>query len=275
MAWNGYKSLGDLKAELTMSLPLSAAIMAVEGKDDMRFWDTRKRADCYLVEGASKRNVVDSIRALDAAGGRGVLGVVDTDYDTLLGLELASTNLVATDAHDLECLLCRAKALDRLLVEYGSATKIATFETSAGHDVRTGLLKRALPFGRLRWLVAREELSFEIQVRPYVNERAWTVDEHRLLEDAQNQVGSTTALAELIARTPAADPWYVVHGKDIIEILRIGLRRVLGHLPVGVGPTELARSLRLAMADKDLAATGMWQDMRAWETRNHPYMVLP
>ena len=238
----------------------------------MRFWWSRKHEDCYVVDGEGKRNVVRGIRQLDESGHRGALGLVDRDYD--MPDELPSGNLVATDAHDLECLLCRSTALDRLLAEYGDPAKVQRFENRTGHDVRTALLQRALPFGRLRRIAARRGLSLDLRVARFTDEREWTVDESMLLATAQAQVDQPVPLSDQVAALPQADPWYTVHGKDLLEILRLGLRRTLGNLPPNVGVTQLARSLRLAMPDPDLRATGMWRDMRAWEARNAPYAVL-
>ena len=82
-------------------------------------------------------------------------------------------------------------------------------------------------------------------------------------------------LSEHVANLPQSDPWYIVDGKDLLTMLRLGLRNTLGELPATVGIEQLARSLRLAMSDADLVTTGMWQDMRNWEARNSPFLVLP
>ena len=271
----GYKSLGDLVAELKMTLAPGGAVLAVEGDDDMRFWEPRKHADCYLVDGEGKPNVVHGLRQLDASGHRGALGLIDRDYDTPTGTELPSANLVATDGHDLECLLCRSAALDRVLAEHGDRAKIKRFEREAGHDVRTALLQRALPFGRLRWLAHRESLSLDIRVAQFADKGGWTVDEQGLFESAAGQITGPRSLSEQIDDLPEADPWYTVHGKDLLEILRLGLQSTLGDIRPHVGVAQLARSLRLAIPDPDLQATGVWRDMRAWEARNPPHAVLP
>ena len=116
----GYKTPGTLIAEIKMSrMSHKGAFLLVEGKDDMRFWTPRRHMDCKLVDGEGKQNVIRGIQKLDAANFTGVLGIVDSDYDTLNGINIESKNLLATDAHDLECLLCRSSSLDKILAEYG------------------------------------------------------------------------------------------------------------------------------------------------------------
>ena len=154
----GNKTPGILATEITMNrMSHDGAFLVVEGNDDVRFWTptSRRHADCELVDGEGKQNVIGGIQKLDAAIFPGVLGIVDSDYDPLNGMGIGSDNLLLTDAHDLECLLCRSSALDMVLAEHGNRSKIERFENETGDDVRTGLLERALVFGRLRWAAVR------------------------------------------------------------------------------------------------------------------------
>ena len=96
----------------------AGSFLVLEGLDDLRFWRSRCDGDCRLIDGRGKKNVVLGVRRLDEISFKGALGVVDSNYDYLAGVPLESNNLLATDAHDLECLLCRSSALDAVLAEY-------------------------------------------------------------------------------------------------------------------------------------------------------------
>ena len=276
----GNKTSGTLVAEVKMSrMSHDGAFLVVEGRDDVRFWRTRRHASCELVDGEGKKNVLGCISRLDSESFKGALGIVDNDYDSLMGVHFESRNLLATDAHDLESLLCRSSALDAILAEYGSPSKIARFESTAGVDVRTGLLERALVFGRLRWATMRHEPTVSldrIKVPRFVDENTWNVDREGLIRAAvgADSPDGACELASRIARLPEADPWYVVRGREMIEILRIGLRRVLGDIRASVGYDDLARVLRVAMSRDDLEATKLGAGMRAWGVENHPYAVI-
>lgn len=275
----GYKTPGTLVAEIKMGrMSHDGSFLIVEGKDDIRFWTPRRHVGCELVDGEGKLNVIGGIQKLDATSFAGVLGIVDSDYDTLNGISIESENLLLTDAHDLECLLCRSSALDKVLAEYGSRPKIERFENEADADVRTGLLERALIFGRLRWAAVRSDPMIrlrEFRVRRFVDENTWAVDYEGLLRAAlPDSPDHALAMARRIDELPEADPWYVVHGRDMVEILRTGLRYTLGDIPASVGVKEIGKALRLAMTPGDLQATKLWADMRTWETANCPYMVL-
>ena len=70
------------------------------------------------------------------------------------------------------------------------------------------------------------------------------------------------------------DPWYVVRGHDLMELLLIGLQHVLGDIGPGTKTEDLARLLIAAMHPEDLRKTNMWTDIRGWESSNPPYEIL-
>ena len=162
----GHKSPGVLAAEIQMSRAShrghQGAFLILEGKDDIRFWKSRCHAACELIDGEGKPNVVGGIQRLDAAQFAGALAIVDSDYDIPTGPRVESSNLLYTDAHDLECLLCRSSALDKVLAEHGDPAKIDQFESSRV-DVRSALLERALIFGRLRWAAVHASPVIELR----------------------------------------------------------------------------------------------------------------
>ena len=103
----------------------TGSFLVLEGKDDIRFWDNPRRChySCRLIDGNGKNNVVRGLQRLDEIEFAGVLGLVDSNYDHLAGKPLLSANIVATDAHDLECLMCRSSALESVLAEFGDREK--------------------------------------------------------------------------------------------------------------------------------------------------------
>ena len=275
----GYKDPGTLVAEIKMTrTDHQGAILLLEGKDDLRFWQTWRHSDCDLIDGEGKPNVVGSIERLDSENFEGVLGLVDDDYDHLMDENLSSENLVATDAHDLECLLCRSPALYKVLSEFGDSSKIQRFENEEKSDVREGLLKRALEFGRLRWAALRCQLNIntvDIKVRRFVDTKTWMVDIENLICVAANRNSADAdVLKRSIAELPCADPWYVVRGHDVVELLRIGLMRVLGDIKNSVGIRQISGILRAGISREDLEHTMLWTKIRFWERENPAYSVL-
>ena len=273
----GHKTPGAVAAEVNMiATQHSGSFLIVEGKDDCRFWASRKNAGCELVDGEGKPNVVGGIEHLDATNFQGALGVVDADHDALMGEQLPSRNLVATDAHDLEGLLCRSTALDHVLGEFGTKNKMDRFEAQSGQDVRTALLERSVVFGRARWAALRLNIEIDsnsLSIPRFVRENDWSVDGEKLLAAVASK-GDVGKLRREIDALPPIDPWRVARGHDMVEILRIGLKKVLGDIPASIGSKDIERSLRLAMSMDELKKTRFGQDIKDWEFRNAPYAVI-
>ena len=274
-----HKTPGILAAEIEMHRRVHAgAFLVVEGKDDLRFWRRWRHSDCELIDGEGKPKVVAGVRRLDSRGVKGVLGVVDSDYDTFRGEDLSSPNLVATDAHDLECVLCRSQALEAVLAERGDPSQIRRFEDDTGLAVRQSLLDRALVFGRVRLAATLwddTQVMPELRVPRFLDEETWIVDGAALMDAVvARSGGDREAWENRVASFAGADPWFVARGHDMIEILRIGLRKVLGNMGTTVGRDDIAKDLRLAVPREYLEATGLWEGVRAWQDINHSYAIL-
>lgn len=272
----GHKSPGTLVTEIKMSrMSHDGAFLLLEGKNDIRFWRSRRHSNCELVDGEGKPNVVGAIQQIDTARITGALGIVDADCDFPASPRAESDNLLYTDAHDLECLLCRSSALDKVLAEHGDAVKIQRFE-HAGIDVRTALLERTLVFGRLRWAAhAQPAIALHGIAAPrFVDENTWTVDGERLIRETVYDADARAAIKMRLAQLPDADPWYVAHGHDMVEILRTGLRRVLGDLPSRTEAKDIAALLRAGMSPEALRKTGLGAGVYSWQAANRPYSVL-
>jgi hypothetical protein len=260
-------------------------IRIIEGSDDYRFWVPRvaKSAACELVVGNGKPGVEKTLIRLDQRGFRGALGIVDDDFDRPQGRPVPSANLLATDAHDLECLLLRSPALDGVLAEYSDPVRVRRFEQAQGTRVREALLVRGLPFGHLRWLAQRTAWPGAFDpLKPTmrsVNQRTWEVDQNALY-DLAVEVGLAKNRADLgaaIAALPSADPWAICQGHDLIDLLNIGLHGVLGGGVVikGLGPTDIAALLRQSFDRYELEKGVLGQGIRGWEKANPPYRILP
>ena len=165
----------------------------------------------------------------------------------------------------------------RLLLFSRSSEKIQRFEQQEGVDVRTSLLNRAQIFGRLRWAVQCLGLSIDsqlISVPRFVDDSSWTVDSDKLIRAVQGEISDGSVLSAQIDSLALPDPWHVARGPDLIELLRIGLKHVLGDLPKTTGYKEISRLLRAAISTEKLKITNFGADIRMWEVRNSPYKVF-
>ncbi|MYB34775.1 MAG: DUF4435 domain-containing protein [Gammaproteobacteria bacterium] len=205
----------------------------------------------------------------------GALCIVDSDFDRLDGNRLEQNNVIATDAHDLESLICRSSSLRSVLAEFGNTEKIKRFQNKEGRDIRTALLERALVFGRLRWAIRAdpEMNSRKIQVPRFVDETSWSINQGGLFRFVAGSSSREKMLKSWMDQLASEDVWHIVRGPDLIEILRIGLKRVLGSLPNTTGRDQILSVLRTGMPLDELKSTELGIGISDWESMNSPYKI--
>ena len=250
--------------------------LIVEGRDDRLFFE--QFVDCAVQVADGKSNVVEVIDILDADSFPGAVGVIDADLDHVEGYSWQSRNLVVLDTYDLEALLIKSRALERVLVELGSSEKIAN-----RHPLDE-LIDAAVPIGCLRLHSRRSELTLKfdgMRYAKFVDGDSLQTDVRKLVREVKNRsqrsdLAYDDTVQEILSiRSTVNDPWLVCCGTDMVEILSIGLRRALGTNNAGaVSPDELRRCLRLAYQWQELTDSQLGRDLREWSERNPGFRVL-
>ena len=255
--------------------------LVVEGRNDRLFFEQyTDRAACHIEVVEGKENVIEVIRILEDENFPGVVGVIDADFDRIEGYEWESSNLVLLETHDLEALLIRSPALDRVLIEFGSHEKIDRF----GHDIRDTLVAAALPIGCLRLHSRRTRLDLRFQGLRYascVDIDSLAIDRRSLVQEVKNRSQrpelSSDELEQAIRdiERSGQDPWQICSGDDLISILAVGLRKALGTNSATTFQNEvLHKSLRLAYGDSVFANSQLVREIQSWTERNPGFRIL-
>ena len=237
----GHKNPEILVTEIQMTRTNNNhSFLIVEGINDSKFWQTRVSEVCDIVDSEGKQNALGCIDHLNMEKFCGALCIVDSDFDRLDGNRLEQNNVIATDAHDLESLICRSSSLRSVLAEFGNAEKIKRFQDKESRDIRAALLERALVFGRLRWAIrADPEMNLrEIRVPRFVDETSWSINQEELFRFVAGSSSREKMLKGWMDQLASEDAWHIVRGPDLIEILRIGLKSVLDPSQVQQGVTR-------------------------------------
>ena len=255
--------------------------LIVEGRDDRLFFEQFvDRGDCAVEVAEDKQSVADAVAILESARFPGVVGVMDGDLDHVDGHSWHSDNLILLETYDLEALLIKSPALDRVLVELGSARKIDRF----GKDVREALVDAAVPIGCLRLHSRRCGLNLRfsgMKYAKYIDDKSLQTDVSSLIREVKNRSQRSdlacAATSQEIRGIEGAigDRWLVCCGTDMIEILGIGLRTALGtNNSKAANPCVLRQDLRLGYERRQLINSRLGRDLREWEERNQGFRVL-
>lgn len=259
----------------------SGSFLVVEGRDDRLFMEGFTcSVACRIMVVQGKQNVCEVIRILDESNFDGVLGLVDADFDRVASIPSRGPNILMPEYHDLETMLLCSPALDRILIEFGSQTKLETF----GEDVLDGLISRALPLGYLRLYSMRNELGLTfdgLNYSAWIDRASFHVHATRLINEVKNRSQRQNLPADTLEtaiqqlENAGYHPREVCNGTDLIEILSIGLLSVLGtNATRTVSGNALRRYLRLAYTEQYFAMSTLGRDIRVWESQSTGYQVL-
>jgi hypothetical protein len=259
------------------------SFLIAEGDTDTRVWeyfvDSTK---CHVENASNKHNAVKVLNILEKDNFAGVLAVVDADFDILEKTVPLSPNLLLTDTHDLETMLLKSPALEKVLREHGSTEKIKRFPQDI---IRQTLLESAKIIGYLRWasLKFNYGLKFEgLAFKKFVNEDTLILDELKLIQTVKNNSQKPGLEDQEIRanmdslKTDTQDMWYVCCGHDMTSILSIALCKALGSCnSKTVEPNVLEQNLRLAYESSYFCKTQLYAAIQQWEKNNQPFQVLP
>jgi len=259
----------------------SGSFLIVEGDTDARVWKNLvDPTKCRVEIAHNKDDAVKVLNILEKDNFAGVLAVVDADFWILEGTVIPSPNLLLTDTHDLETMLLKSPALEKVLAEHGSEEKIKDF----AKDIRQTLLERAKVIGYLRWASLKFNYCLKFEDLNFNNflKKTLALNESDLIKTVKDK-SQKQGLDEQEIRakmdslkTDAQDMWYVCCGHDMIAILSIALCKALGSCnSKTVEPNVLEQNLRLAYESSYFCKTQLYAAIQQWEKNNQPFQVLP
>lgn len=260
----------------------SGSFLIAEGDTDSRVWKNLVDSTKCCVENAyNKDKAVEVLNILEKENFAGVLAIVDADFWILEGTVPSSPNLLLTDTHDLETMLLKSPALEKLLLEHGSEQKIKDF----AKDIRQTLLESAKVIGYLRWASLKFDYSLKFEdlaFRKFVDDRTLILNESKLIQTVKNnsqkpgldEQGIRANMNSL--KTDTQDMWYVCCGHDMISILSIAFGKALASFSSQTAnPNVLEQYLRVAYESSYFCETQLYAAIQQWEKNNQPFQVLP
>ena len=230
---------------------------------------------------SGKNNAIKALSILEKEDNfRRVVAVIDADFSRIEQQIPHSNNLFLTDEHDLEMMLIKSAAFDKLLKERGSEEKIKAFT----EDIRETLLKLGQEIGKLRWLSLRNKLDLKFEglnFKNFIDKENLSINIDKLIISIKNHSQKPSLDEQQIKQDLSVisdenhDPWQLCCGHDFISILAIALCKVLGTWNANDVKTEvLERELRLAYELSYFYQTQIYQLMVNWQSNHHPDQIF-
>lgn len=262
-------------------------VLLAEGKSDVRIYCFITNHNCRLVYCQGKITVL-SVMDLVRGKHKGVVAVVDADFDRVFNQTQESEDVITTDTHDVESLIIRQSAFKGLLLKYGLyRSDFMEFHTdrlqSMAELLRQNLLECGHILGCLRLISLRASLEFDFKalshetIIRFVNDTLqvdfealgcevmgrcntankpvkWSVISRHINDECQREV----------------DLWQVCTGHDLVNILVVYLRRK----GISIDRGQLEKDLTLVFDPLEFLETHMYARLAEWQHRHPGYELL-
>ena len=256
--------------------------LIVEGHSDKLIYERLvNKQEVRVTIASGKNNAIKALSILEKEDNfRRVVAVIDADFSRIEQQIPDSNNLFLTDEHDLEMMLIKSAAFDKLLKERESEEKIKAFT----EDIRETLLKLGQEIGKLRWLSLRNKLDLKFEglnFKNFIDKEKLSINIDELIISIKNHSQKLSLDEQQIKQDLSVisdenhDPWQLYCGHDFIGILAIALCKVLGTWNANDVKTEvLERELRLAYELSYFYQTQIYQLMINWQSNHHPDQIF-
>ncbi len=214
------------------------SFLIVEGSTDKLLYNNFcDSAKCKIKVANNKDNALNALNILQNDDFKGVLAIVDADFSRLDKPIEDNPDLLFTDTHDLETMLLKSPALDKVLSEYGSEDKLSNFKNLHKKDVSVRLVENGQSLGYLRWISLLDQLALKfegLKFRSFVNKETLNIDMQKLIKEVKNNSQKPSLNEKEILdrietlKTDGHDLWQVCCGHDLICILSLGLCKAIG-----------------------------------------------
>lgn len=258
------------------------AALLVEGARDSRFFKRVVSGErCTVFSAGNRQLVQQALNILEKQGAEGVLAIIDGDCDYIAGRNIAGPNLLITHTRDIEGIVLCTDALKQLLIEFDLP------ESAFGGDPGIASLQAMAPLGFLRHVIEARQWQVrttQINYLKFVDAATLLCDRAALCAHLHSLTitgGVTDADYErelLRLDGLGLHPALLARGHDVTEMLAAAIqikgrkKRKEGALIDG---PLIESYLRVAYPVTKFPDCALGKRVRAWESRNVPYRVLP
>jgi hypothetical protein len=279
-----------LSASIQMQRTQDARIvLLVEGDTDARFFERFVDHErCFVISAHDRERAISLLRLLNQIPLDGVVAILDADFGRVTGTLESDGNVFFCDGHDLEIMLLRSPAIDRLTTEFASREKLDEFlkRRCPFASLAAFLAQACVPIGLLMLLSMQQKLSLTfktISFSDFFDHADLTIDVERLITHVMNKsqkhdekTANQLRLDLEKSLQHSVDAWEVARGHDCVELLALLLRSVIGtkksktdqRASQTIDSSLLEKILRLTFSESDFHETDLAQSISSWERKN-------
>jgi len=264
------------------------AVLIVEGDKDSSFFHSFINNGCKIRYANSKENVLIAIQDLNKTNTKGVIGIVDADFDRIKITPIQiESNIFLTDTHDLESMCIKSPALDKIIIKFLTGDD-RDKKDSIVTLLRKRVLDLAISIGYIRNYVINNKLPIgfkDLDIGKYID-RNMQLDILKLINDAISHPTQISITVEQIrdrayeAKRLNYDEWQICHGKDMLKIIKRILPIIIKQAGCKIRANKylldenLTISLIEAYESSFFITTELYKSILEWEVNNQPNKIF-
>ncbi len=270
---------------IMMDKTFTGNYVIVEGESDSLFFSKfTDKTNNRISIAFGYENVIEIIKISEKRKRKGVLGIIDSDFNNILNHRNPSINLLQTDTHDLETLIIKSETFEYVTNSLCSKRKLKEFEKSINLSLRDYLLELSKPLALFRLVNQLEELGLmfkpsfqdgkELKFEKIIDKRTFTfLGEKQMFDSVKNYYNQAPALIyenikEKIDKLAKKryNIWQLCNGHDIIKIFAIGLKQKIGSK--NISAIEIEKQLINSYDSAFFKETDLFKKIIKWQNKN-------
>lgn len=260
--------------EIRMKADLFEGVfIVVEGPTDIKWLrEVMDATNTKIIISYNKANSLE-IRGLMSLEPYKRLHIIDADFDRLRDVSQEDSCTLYADAHDVEMMMLKSMAFERLMYHLGSSEKIDTSTPPTYKEEILNVLEKIAAV-RLASVENEWNLTFKsIEIKNFVDASTFSSDMKKLVKEIKNK-SSAHALQEqnILAATTEIlsrgyDQWEFCNGHDATKLIAYGLKKRYGTRKDSDSTQErIEESLKLSFSIECFRRTELYSKIQEWES---------
>lgn len=261
----------------------------VEGENDFKIYKMIMKSEVVRIKRAfGKEKVKKVLKLLESEKELKVIGIIDSDFDNILGSNDNIYGLFKTDYHDIEIELFNSRALEKILYLLCDEKKIKAFEDLKKQSIREIVINIVKHIGKLKLINLEQQLQLRFKPK---DKNGNTIKYKKVVSDKSGDFLGVENLIDVVInygenRTKGINVdklkydfvnkdinkyniLDIINGHDMANVLYIIIKYVLKSKSTLIKDyTSIEECLILAYDTEEFLDSKLYKELFTWQNNN-------
>lgn len=274
---------------IRMDKSFNGVYLIVEGENDLKIYKMIMKDEVVRIRRALGKDKVKTVlKSLNNEKEHKLIGIVDSDFDNILGSDEEIQGLFKTDYHDIETMIFDSKAFEKMVNLLCDENRLKEFESIKKQSLKEIVIDITKYIGKLKLINQEQQLQMSFKPK---DKNGNTLKYKKIISDKNGDFLGVDKLIDTVIsygknRTKGIDieklkqdyikkdisiynNYNIINGHDISNIVYILLKYVLkSSSPLLKDYTCIEKSLILAYNFQDFSRFSLYKQLIEWQVNN-------